>query len=333
MRERAQDLIERSFVWDNHACMPLRYGDETFLPELARAKESGFSAVTLNLGFGDQAPEEHLRMAAWFRRWLRQHNRDFMLVTSAQELDKARRTGRVAVLFDIEGAVAIGDQLSLIEMYRDLGVTWMLLVYNRSNSVGSGCMDEHDGGLTAFGREVVAEMNRVGMTLCLSHTGERTAREALDASARPMIFSHSNCGAVFPHPRNISDDMIKACAARGGVVGINGLGNFLGEDGAPLVPAILRHIDHAVQLVGPRHVGLGLDYVYDQEELREYLRSKPELFPGGLPDSLPFVAPEALPDIVEGMLALGYSDDDVALVLGGNWLRVLGGNWTATHPD
>ena len=135
--------------------------------------------------------------------------------------------------FDIEGANAIGDQLSLLGLYRDLGVRWMLLAYNRNNRAGGGCQDE-DPGLTAFGRRMLHEMARVGIVACCSHTGYRTAREAIDESPTPVIFSHSNARALVDHPRNIPDDLIKACAARGGVVGVNGIGIFLGDNDASL---------------------------------------------------------------------------------------------------
>lgn len=327
---RAKAVIASSFVWDNHACMPLRPGDGDFLPQLSRVRASGVSAVTLNIGFGEQTPEQHLEMLAWFRRWLADRPDDYLLVRSVADLDLARESGRLGVLFDIEGARGIGDDLGLIKHYRDLGVGWMLLAYNRRNLVGSGCLDEDDEGLSAYGRSVVAEMNRVGMILCLSHTGARTADEAMAVSASPMIFSHSNCAAVYAHPRNISDERIRACAARGGVVGINGIGDFLGPAGTPLVRAMIRHIDHAVQLVGPDHVGLALDYVYDQEELRAYLASIPDLFPEGLPADLPLVPPEQLAEIVEGLIGLGYSDAGLRAILGDNWRRVASANWDAT---
>jgi membrane dipeptidase len=188
-------------------------------------------------------------------------------------------------------------------------------------------MDEEDEGLTPYGEAVIAEMNRVGMILCLSHTGERTATEAIELSSKPPIFSHSNSAAVHPHRRNISDRLIKMCADRGGVVGINGLGDFLCAPGEPIVPALVRHIDHAVQLVGPDHVGIALDYVYDQDELRAYLKSMPNLFPGGIPEEFPFVPPEDLPLIADGLLRLGYTDRDLSLILGRSWLRVARENW------
>ena len=175
---------------------------------------------------------------------------------SPADVHEAKRSGRLGICFNLEGTRALGDQLSMVEFFHSLGVKWMLMAYNRNNSVGGGCQDD-DSGLTPFGREVLDEMTRVGMVPCCSHTGWRTAMQVMEHAAGPVIFSHSNSHAVHAHPRNIPDELIKACAATGGVIGINGVGPFLGvgEDGP--VAAMVRHIDHMVQLVGPDHVGPG----------------------------------------------------------------------------
>jgi hypothetical protein len=124
----------------------------------------------------------------------------------------------------------------------------MLLAYNRSNRVGGGCQDE-DMGLTPFGRDVVQEMERLDMLVCLSHTGHRTARDVLAMAQRPVIFSHSNPATLRPYPRNIPDELIRACAETGGVVGISGIGAFLGDNDSRS-EIYARHIDHVVKLVG-----------------------------------------------------------------------------------
>ena len=243
----ARRLIDAVPVWDHHACMPLRPLDPSFLPQLARHKAAGFDAVTVNFGFGELVPEEHLRMIAAMRHWLMARPDEYLLLLEADDIERARATGRLAVGFDIEGANALGDQLSLIQLYHDLGVRWMLMAYNEPNRVGGGCQAD-DAGLTPFGRAVVAEMERVGMQVCVSHTGHRTVREVFDIATRPVIFSHSNCAALHAHPRNIPDELIRACAATGGVVGINGVGIFLGRNDISSA-TYARHIDHVVQLV------------------------------------------------------------------------------------
>lgn len=327
----AAGLLRSAPVWDHHACLPLRPLDERFLPQLQRHRAAGFDAVTVNVGFGDMGPEEHLRMLAALRHWLLARPDEYLLLQSADDVERAHATGRLAVGFDIEGANAIADQPSLVQLYYDLGVRWMLLAYNQPNRVGGGCQAD-DEGLTDFGRTVIAEMERVGMQLCLSHTGHRTAREALAVATRPVIFSHSNPAAVHAHPRNIPDELIRACAATGGVVGINGVGPFLGPGGHDIGSALYaRHVDHVVQLVGPQHVSIALDYVFDTQELDEYLQKMQHTFPPGLgyASGARFVAPEQLPEIVEVLQGWGYRDEDLRALLGGNLLRLARTVWKA----
>jgi len=328
----ARQLIDAVPVWDHHACLPLRPNDPAFLPQLARHKAAGFDAITVNIGFGEQGPEEHLRMIAALRHWLVARPEEYLLLMEADDVERARSTGRLAVGFDIEGANAVGDQLSLIQLYYDLGVRWMLMAYNTSNRAGGGCQDQ-DGGLTNFGRAMVAEMERVGMLLCLSHTGHRTVREVLAMATQPLIFSHSNCAALHPHPRNIPDELIRACAATGGVVGINGVGIFLGKNDISS-ETYARHVDHVVQLVGPAHVSIALDYVFDMRELEEHLEKMKGTFPPGLGYEMGarFVPPEQLEEIVVTLQGWGYSDADLTALLGGNLLRLAKQVWKApTH--
>lgn len=324
---RAATLLRSSLVWDNHTCLPLRPDDASFLPQLSRHKAAGFDAVMVNVGFGEMGPEAHLKMLASLRDWFASRPSDYVLIDTAEDIDRARASNRLAVGFDIEGANAVGDQLSLVQRYHDLGVRWMLLAYNQGNRVGGGCQDD-DAGLTTFGRELIAEMEHVGMQLCLSHTGHRTAGEALAIATRPVIFSHSNCAALHPHPRNIPDELIRACAATGGVVGINGVGIFLGKNDVSS-ETYARHVDHVVQLVGPAHVSIALDYVFDIGELDEYMRTMRHTFPPGLGYELGarFLPPEQVGDIVETLQSWGYADHDLKAILGGNLMRLARETW------
>jgi membrane dipeptidase len=208
-----------------------------------------------------------------------------------------------------------------------LGVRWMLLAYNRNNLLGGGCQDE-DIGLTAQGRRVLDEMKKSGMVLCCTHTGARTAREAMEYIQQPTIFSHSNPLAVHTHPRNITDDLIRACAATDGVVNINGIGIFLGQNDNS-TETYVRHVRHVADLVGPRHVGIGLDYVFDSKELDEYVTSSPHIFPPelGYGAGIRMIEPERIPVIADALLASGWSDSDLEGFLGSNNLRVARAVW------
>jgi membrane dipeptidase len=322
----AARIVTERLVWDSHGCMPLRPADEMFLPELQRYRRAGVDVVFINVGFGDDGIEAHVRMIAHFRRWLVARPDEYVLATDVAAIEHARATGRLAVGFDIEGMNAIDDQLSLISLYYDLGVRWMLIAYNRNNRAGGGCRDG-DNGLTEFGRRTVEEMARVGMLLCCSHTGERTSREAIDLSPNPVIFSHSNPRAMWDHHRNISDDLMRACAARGGVIGINGIGIFLGANDNR-AETVASHIDYAVSLVGDDHVGIGLDYVFDEEELKDLFVNSPHLYAGyDVEGGLRMVSPEQIQAIVEELLRRGYSEEALGKILGGNFLRVARQVW------
>lgn len=329
-RGRMRDLLVNTLVWDNHGCMPLRPVDERFLPQLARYAKSGVRVVGLNVAFDGVPWEQTFEMLASFRQWIRRHPRQYRMVETVADLKANDR--RLGIFFDIEGGNALHGQLSLVELYRDLGVRWMLMAYNQNNLLGGGCQDE-DTGLTKFGRAVVAEMERVGMTVCCSHTGFRTTMDVMRRATKPVIFSHSNPLAVWTHKRNIRDEAIRACAQTGGVVGVNGIGMFLGANDNRSA-TVARHVDYVAQLVGIDHVGLGLDYVFDAQELDDYLKGNPKMFPPeeGYGTGIRMVAPEQIPEIAAELLGRGYRVPDVKKVLGGNFARVARATWPKKLP-
>jgi membrane dipeptidase len=323
----AKRLIDGAIVWDNHACMPLRPKDESLLPQLARHRSAGVTVVALNVTYDAHPFETGILMLASFRHWIERHGESYMLVESVRDIEKAKAAGKLGVFFDIEGGRAVEPHIGLVEIYYRLGVRWMLLAYNKNNRLGGGCQDE-DGGLTAYGRAVVDEMERVGMVVCCSHTGYRTAKDVMEHARNPVIFSHSNARAVHDHERNVPDDLLRACAATGGVVNLNGIGMFLGRNDNA-TEALVRHIDHVVRLVGPRHVGLGLDYVFDRGEIDDLVRDRPDLFPPekGYAAGGAMVEPERIPELVETLLTAGYREEDVRGLLGENNLRVARQVW------
>ena len=325
--ERTRALLNRTLLWDNHACMPLRPQDETFLPQLARHREAGVSLVALNVTFDAFPATKAFEMLASFRSWIAAHGADYVLASSVADIETAKRDGKLAVVFDIEGGRAVEAHPGLVEIFYRLGVRWMLIAYNKNNRLGGGCQDE-DCGLTSYGRKIIDEMERVGMVLCCSHTGYRTAREALEYSRNPVIFSHSNPRAVWDHERNIPDDLMRDCARTGGVVNLNGIGVFLGQNDNS-TETLLRHIEHAVEVAGVDHVGLGLDYVFDGAELDELIRTRPDLYPPekGYGTGLAMIEPERFPEIAEALSNRGYTDSQVQGILGHNNLRVAKQVW------
>lgn len=327
----AYHILSDAIAWENHACMPLRADDE-FLPQLERYRRSGYSVVTLNIGMDHNPIDQIVRTLAHFRSWVRRHPDRFLLIQDVDDVLRAKAEAKLGISFDLEGAATLGDQLSMIELYYGLGVRWMLIAYNRNNSAGGGCLDD-DCGLTDFGRNVLDEMCRVGMVPCCSHTGWKTAAQVIDHVQGPVIFSHSNSHSVYPQPRNIPDYLIKACAESGGVIGLNGIGRFVGKDNDGQMDsgneAIFRHLDHMVQLVGPDHVGIGFDYVFDVDQLVRHYKARPDLFPPsrGYPTPAPMVEPERLPSFVQLMLDRGYPVDAIVKIAGGNHMRIARQVW------
>jgi membrane dipeptidase len=314
-------------VWDNHSCMPLRPDDYAFLPRLEDCRAAGVDIITLNVGFGVMTIKDHVSMLATFRQWVRQHPETLMLVGSAADVLTAKKEKRLGVCFDIEGMTALEGRIEMVSLYYDLGVRWMLGAYNVANDAAGGCLDAEDRGLTPFGRKVVAEMNRVGMVVCGTHTGYRTAREMIDLSSAPTIFSHSNPRGAWDHPRNIPDDLMTACAARGGVIGLCGIGLFMGLNDIR-TDTFVRHIDYTLDLVGEDHVGIALDYVFDIEEMNTYFVTNRAAFPPGLgfDSGIRMIAPAQLAEIGEA-LARKYSSATIAKIFGGNHLRIAQQVW------
>lgn len=325
----AEALLRSSLVWDNHGCLPLRPFDEEFLPQLEMYRSAGVDVAMINIGFGEQGIEQHVRMIAHFRRWIAERNDRYLLIETVDDIERARTTGRLAIGFDIEGANGIADQISLISMYYDLGVRWMLMAYNRNNRVGGGCQDD-DHGLTDFGRMVLDEMARVGMIACCTHTGYRTVRDVLAYTGNPIIFSHSNPRSMHDHPRNVPDDLLLGCARTGGVVCLSGIGIFMGDnDGS--TETYFRHMDHVVQLTGADHVGIGLDYVFDLGELGDVVKAMKGTFPPGfgydVGDGLKCVSPAQIETLIELQIKAGYTDMEIKKILGANLLRVAKSVW------
>jgi membrane dipeptidase len=206
----------------------------------------------------------------------------------------------------------------------------MLMAYNEPNRAGGGCHGDPEIGLTTFGRAVVKEMNRIGMLVDATHCSRRTTFDLFELSDAPVVFSHSVPAGVKRHPRNVDDEQMLACARTGGVIGINGVGIFLGDNDAS-TESVVRAIDYAVQLVGPEHVGLGLDFVFDRADLSAFIEANATTFPSGYgyTESGPvqFASPDQLPAMTSALGELGYPDGAITGILGGNFYRVANQVW------
>lgn len=263
---------------------------------------------------------------------------EFALALAADEVESAHRKGKIAALMGIEGGHAIEDSLRLLRQFYALGIRYMTLTHSNTNNWAdsSGDAGRH-GGLTPFGKEVVREMNRLGMMVDISHVADKTFWDALETSAAPVFASHSSCRALANVPRNMTDEMIQALARRGGVVQINFGCSFLSQKNADAVAALrpriqelqargagrdeirklladvpraaledaVAHIDRVVKIAGVDHVGIGSDF------------DGVSCTPSGLDDVSKF------PNLTRALLERGYAAADIRKIYGGNLLRVM----------
>ena len=323
---RTARLFAEAIVWDN--VFPLEPWVGNDLDALGKLRAAGFSAVSLTIAGDNHTVGEAVQRLAAARRQIAARP-DFRLLLAVDDVVAAKREGKLAVGLHFEGTRCLERNLDMIAVFRELGVRHNLLAFNQGNSAGGGCGETGDGGLTRFGRRVVAEMQRVGMLVDLSHTGARTTLDAFAMATRPMVISHSNCRAVHEHWRNVTDEQIRACAATGGLVGLSGSSEYLGDPAAS-TEAMLRHVQHVADLVGPAHVGLGLDFVFDSDALNRWISSRPEEWPGtDRPDwpGFRYARPGQVAELVEALALRGWSDEALLGLLGQNHMRVCAAAW------
>ena len=239
-------------------------------------------------------------------QWLTESNRKFIgLATTPNDLYRLKRKGRKALMMGIENGYAIGRDLSLIGHFRQRGVVYMTLCHNGDNDIcDSARGSQEHGGLSPFGREVVREMNRVGMMVDLSHGAESSFWDALEESRTPIVCSHSSCRALCDHPRNLTDEQMRALARKGGVMQVTLYNGFLRTDGQATVMDAVRHILHAVDVMGIEHVGIGTDFDGD----------------GGVPG---VASASELLNLTRLLRREGFMPDQLRLLWGENFLRVM----------
>ena len=332
MQDDLEQLYRDALVWDAHAgVFPSPEVDLDLLDEWSQL---GVSYLSINVGFDVMEWQETLATLTAYRRWVTTHADRFMLVREMLDIDRARTENKFALSFDIEGMNALNGDINMVSAYHALGVRQMLFAYNLNNAAAGGCHDQ-DTGLTDFGRQVVHEMNRVGMIVDCSHAAYTTTMDIMQESSKPVVFSHSNPAAVWDHQRNIKDEQIKACAATGGVIGLNGMGIFLGDNDI-CIETMLRHVRYISDLVGSEHTGFGFDYSPDIDvDIGVILRSRPDYWPAGQQydtRGIKHAGPRQLPLLIDALADSGFDDTAIRGFLGENFRRVAATAWRS-NPD
>ncbi len=295
--------------------------------DLRRLREGGVDATFFSIfahSRYEKTGESRERALAMIEALLEQTRRHggLELAATAADVRRIASEGRIAVLMGLEGGHAIEDDLAHLRRFHELGVRYMTLTWSNANSWADSCYEEPHGGLTDFGREVVREMNRLGMLVDISHVSDRAFYAALEVTEAPVMASHSAARALVDHPRNMTDEMLRAVARNGGVVMVNLQDTFvdpakagyvkgawhyvrnLGWKRTPLAMAI-DHIDHVVEVAGIDHTGLGSDFagtVFMPEDLEDVSK---------------------FPNVTLELLRRGYGEEEIRKILGGNALRVM----------
>lgn len=303
-------------------------------------KRGGHTLVLPTLhDIGDGALGGLRTLAAWHHTVRK--DPELMLVRSGTDIAAAKAQGKLGVSFHFQGADPIENRLDYIDAYKQLGVGMIQLTYNVRNRLGDGCTEASDAGLSAFGRKAIRRMNDVRVVVDCSHTGQRTSLEAIEHSSDIVVVSHACAYGMYASERNVRDELIKAIAGNGGVIGIAAVPFFLSDAKLPSIDNFIDHIAYVASLVGMDHVALGMDYyngqhpycsdevamaVYQANISKGRWSSKaypppPYIYPESIE------TPDKLASLPAALMKRGFSEADVLKVLGANWARVFNQVW------
>ncbi|MGE3665044.1 MAG: dipeptidase [Steroidobacteraceae bacterium] len=305
-----------------------------YTPELLdQVLASGTRAIAVTLtdpkAAVDEAFDLLLRDISLYNRYLKSLPDHFILARSVTDIDRAARERKLAVFYNIQDSNPVGRDLDRVALLKALGLTSIQLTYNTTNYSGSGCFVDPDPGITTFGRELVERLAAERVLLDLSHAGMRTMAEAIAASPRPVIVSHTACKALRNHRRNTTDANMRAVAARGGVVGITQIRTFLTDAKRDNLEVYFGHIAHAVQVAGIEHVGIGSDRDHrvipdTEEELKILLAEEgSQVQPADWPLYLETLNGPRRGEVVrDGLRSHGFVASDIDRIMGGNVYRL-----------
>ena len=311
---------------------------------IADARASGLTAVNVTMGYvaGEEEPfEQTVREIARWEARLRSRPADLLKVLKATDILRARREDRIGIIYGFQNAAMMATDIDRVDVFADLGVRVFQLTYNRANHIGGGSMSPEGTGISPFGRQVIERLNARRVMVDLSHSGERTCLEAARISAAPVSINHTGCRALTDLPRNKTDEELRLVAERGGFVGIYFM-PFLSPDSLATAEDVVAHIDHAVNVCGEDHVGIGTDgattAIDDMDAFRAKMREEVAArraagigAAGENPDTLPFVEELSGPDQFRRLIALleqrGYTPQRIEKIMGLNFIAYAGEIW------
>ena len=307
--------------------------------ELSDIRASGLTAMNFTVGsVGSYANDfdETIGNIAYWDREIAAHPDLLMKVTRGAQLDEAKRAGRLGIIYGFQDTTMYGENLDRFDEFHNFGVRIVQLTYNRRNLMGDGCLEPGNAGLSKLGRSMVEKMNARGVLLDLSHCGQRTTHEGIEASKKPVAITHSGCAAVADMPRNKRDEELRLLAERGGVIGIYVM-PYLRKEGQVMADDVIRHIEYAVNLCGEDHVGIGTDGTTSavnvtpqfKKDFAEQIAERQKRgisAPGERADSFTFAPDLNTPNRLETIAALlsrkGHADARIEKILGGNFARL-----------
>lgn len=295
-------------------------------------REGGVDAVHVTITYHESFRETVLNIERW-NRWFERYPDLVFQGFTASDVEIARQTGRTAIFFGSQNPSCIEDDIGLVEVLHRLGMRFMQLTYNNQSLLATGCYEAEDAGLSRMGREVVREMNRVGMVIDMSHSGERSTLDAIAHSTRPIAITHANPASWHPARRNKSDTVLRALAESGGMLGLSLYPHHLKGGSLCRLEDYCDMAARAIDVMGPGNVGIGSDLCQDQpDSIVEWMRvgrwTKTIDYGEGSADAACF---PPMPDwfgdnrdfgrIAEGLRQRGLSEAEVSGIMGGNWMR------------
>ena len=295
-------------------------------------RKGGLTAANCTCCVWEGFAETMSNVAQW-NGWFREHDDLIVKARSAADIRRAKEEGRTAIILGFQNTSAFEDKLGAVQLFKDAGVGIAQLTYNTQNYAGSGCYESSDSGLSDWGRELVAEMNRVGMLIDLSHVGSRTSDDTIRESAKPVAYTHCCPSALKPHPRNKSDGELRFIADQGGMIGVTMFPAFLKRGADSTVEDYVEAMEHVISVAGEDHVAFGTDFTQgygqdffdwitnDKGDARSLIKFSPMPNPKGVETI------GQLPNLTAAMERAGWSHGRIRKVMGENWLNFLAEVW------